>query len=219
MATVLEQDYYETLKMFEEDSRYFPTVRAIPLTEMKDTDGDGVLEEVPCPFITVNLNERSITLPEEYKDFLSMEKDHRAENVFFVVDRYYEDVDLFKTTCLVEYVNAANPPKARLYPITLYDTESLKKEGKMIMAWCIGNEATEAAGTIQFALHFYTLNVQTRSLVYSLRTRPATGNILHGMHIKDSQLEEKEEYYNMSSNDYETLVYMIDQKNIYWNNL
>jgi hypothetical protein len=209
MAAVLEQDYYETLKVFNEDSRYFPTVRAIPLTEMKDINGDGILEEVPCPLIAVDLNSRTITLPDEYKDFLSMEKDHRAENVYFVVDRYYEDVDLFRTTCLVEYVNAATPPKARLYPITLYDTESLKQEGKMIMAWCLGNEATEAAGKLEFALHFYTLNTDTRSLVYSLRTRPATGNILHGMHIKDKQLEEKQEYYNMSSNDFETIVSMI----------
>lgn len=217
MAITLAADYYETLAMFQGDNRYFPTVRQIPLTVMKDTDGDGIKEEVPTPFITVNLDNRGMELPEEFKDFLSMEEDHRAENLFILVDRYYEDVDLFNTTCVVEYVNAKN--QARLYPITLYDIDSLKKEGKMIMAWCIGNEATAAAGTIQFALHFYTLNLETQSYNYSLRTKPTKGNILHGMDLTLQQEEEKEEYYSISSNDYGTLVAMINQKNVYWNDL
>jgi hypothetical protein len=215
MAITIADDYYNTLAMFEGENRYFPTVRQIPLTITKDVDGDGILEEVPFPFIIVNLDSRGIELPEEYKDFLSMESDHRAENLFFLVDRYYEDIDLFHTTCVVEYINANN--EARMYPITLYDTESLKKEGKMIMAWCIGHEATAAAGTIQFALHFYTLNLKTKSYNYSLRTKPAKGNILYGMDLSREQQQETDEYYGAIN--YNALVAMINQKNVYWNDL
>ena len=218
MAVTLDANYYETLAMFQGDSRYFPTVRQIPLTTMKDTNGDGIKEEVPTPFLLVNLDAREIELPEEYKDFLSMEQDHRAENLFILIDRYYEDVDLFNTTCVVEYINALG--QARIYPITLYDIDSLRKDGKMIMAWSLGNEATAAAGTIHFALHFYTLNLETSSYNYSLRTKFQNGNILYGgMELTNDQQVEKDEYYSIDPTDYATLVAMVNQKRTYWNNL
>lgn len=207
--------YMNTLEMFQDYCAYFPTVNVIPLTVMKDKDGDGVKEQCPTPFIKVDLDSREIILPDEYATFLSIEKDHRAENLFFLVDRYYEDVDLFQTSCVVEYINAAG--QARVYPITLYDKDSLKREGKMIMTWCISGDATAAAGPLQFALRFYKIDTEKKIFIYNLHTKSATGIIEHGMQIDDEMENEKEEHY--SSIDYETLIAMINQKNVYWNDL
>ena len=146
--------------------KYTTTVRQLPLDE---------------PRIQVDLNTRQIKISEsEYSDFLSMEKDHRAETVQFEVDRYFEDVDLFNCTCIVEYINAKG--QMRIYPVTLKDIKSLESQHRMILGWSLGNEATAAAGTITFSLSFYAINTETHSVVYSLQTAPAQGNILWIIH-------------------------------------
>jgi hypothetical protein len=84
-----------------------------------------------------------------------MERDHYAETVYFSVDRYFEDVDLFRTVIVVEYIDAAGE-NSRIFPVALKDIDS--EPGKIIFAWCIGNEATRVAGTIKFAVRFYLVN-------------------------------------------------------------
>lgn len=183
--------------------KYTTTVRQLPLDE---------------PRIQVDLNTRQIKISEsEYSDFLSMEKDHRAETVYFELDRYFEDVDLFNCTCIVEYINAKG--QMRIYPVTLKDIKSLESQHRMILGWSLGNEATAAAGTITFSLSFYAINTETHSVVYSLQTAPAQGNILYGMDYTQEQEEESEDYYKLSENHFETLLAMINQKNVYWNDL
>lgn len=183
--------------------KYTTTVRQLPLDE---------------PRIQVDLNTREIKISEsEYSDFLSMEKEHRAETVYFELDRYFEDVDLFNCTCIVEYINAKG--QMRIYPVTVKDITSLASQHKMILAWNIGGEATVAAGTITFSLSFYAINTETHSVVYSLQTAPAQGNILYGMDYTQEQEEESEDYYKLSENHFETLLAMINQKNVYWNDV
>lgn len=183
--------------------KYTTTVRQLPLDE---------------PRIQVDLNTRQIKISEsEYSDFLSMEKDHRAETVYFELDRYFEDVDLFNCTCIVEYINAKG--QMRIYPVTVKDITSLASQHKMILAWNIGGEATVAAGTITFSLSFYAINPETHSVVYSLQTAPAQGTILYGMDYTQEQEEENDDYYKLSENHFETLLAMINQKNVYWNDV
>ena len=159
--------------------KYTTTVRQLPLDE---------------PRIQVDLNTRQIKISEsEYSDFLSMEKDHRAETVYFELDRYFEDVDLFNCTCIVEYINAKG--QMRIYPVTLKDIKSLESQHRMILGWNLGGEATVAAGTITFSLSFYAINTETHSVVYSLQTAPAQGNILYGMDYTQEQEKESEDYY------------------------
>ena len=50
----------------------------------------------------IDLNERKIYAPE----FLSVEEDHNAEIIWFEADRFYDDFDLYSSTCLIQYINA-----------------------------------------------------------------------------------------------------------------
>lgn len=137
MATVFQNEFYALLKRVQQS--YGPIISRVP---------DNA---VP---IDVHLNTRTIDIDEN--DWLSVETDHRAEVIYLEVDRYYEDVDLLQCTIIIEYINANND--ARIYPISLIDTES--KPGKMILAWNIGNAATAYAGIITFSLVFYKINNQ-----------------------------------------------------------
>lgn len=156
----LAQDYYELLKNIQ--NNHILTATHMPSDE---------------PLINIDLNSRVIQLPVEFQDFLSVEKDHRAETVYFKTDRYFDGVDLNDTTVIIEYVNAAK--ESRIYPVTLKDI--VTEPGKIFFAWCIGGEATKVAGTIRFAVRFYSVDQVKAIFSYSLNTIPCEGIILHGM--------------------------------------
>lgn len=206
---IYAEDFFQHLKNIQNNLKYAPSVQPIP---------SGV------PTIDVDLNRREIQIEKSdyYKDFLSIEEDHRAETVYFKVDRYYEDVDLNNCSCVVQYMNLGAPEgqaKLRFYPITLKDTETFRDEGKMVVAWNLGGEATEYSGTLLFSLIFYKVNDAGDKFLYALHTVPAQGTVLQGMERTKDQELENEVYYDISMQHYNSLKSLIDNKNVFWTNL
>ena len=112
----------------------------------------------------VNLNTRIIDAPE----VLSAQTDHLAETVFFAVDRYYDNMDLTNTVCVVQYINKnatdedGNPAGGFLYLVPFYDVAYFQERGenKILIPWAIGGPATAAAGPVTFALRFFKCNAE-----------------------------------------------------------
>ena len=129
----------------------------------------------------INLDTRKIQAPE----FLSVEKDHQAETVYFCVDRFYDNIDLSTKTCLVQYINAAG--EGRIYPVPFMDITTKAKEDKMIFPWVIGREATKEAGVVKFSVQFYEVDPITKLFTYNLYTQPATSKVLYGMQTNDDE--------------------------------
>lgn len=226
MAINYTDKFYQFLANVQTDSRFTPITRQIPYNEST---------------IKVDLNSRKIKIEEsDYNDFLSVEKDHRSEIIYFEVDRYYEDIDLLQCTTVVEYLNARpsseGGPMLRLYPITLKDTWDMEDdEGnihqKIILAWNIGSEATYYAGTIQFALWFFRIDtdahttmspsgeVKVNDLIYSLHTQPAEGRILYGMKYSEEIEQEHNVWANIEESHLAAIYAAINEKNVYWNDL
>lgn len=132
----------------------------------------------------VDLNTRKITVPK----FLSVKNDHQAETVYFKIDRYYENIDLTNTTCIIKYTNAAK--ENYIYPVPFYDLENAIQENKIIIPWCIQGQATKYSGTIKFAICFYKVN-EFHEISYTLNTLVAESEILQG---------QNEEEFNLSNN-------------------
>lgn len=139
----------------------------------------------------VDLSTRTISVP----TFLSVAKDHRAETVYFLVDRYYEYKDLAQTSCTVEFINAAG--EGGFYPVPFYDISSypnyidendIAHQAKMLVPWCIEGDVTKVAGNVQFVLRFYQLDDANDKFIYNIRTQVATGVVLNGM--DESALDE-----------------------------
>lgn len=188
--SIIAQEYWEQLKNIQNN-------QAIQLARI------GVNQ----PFIDIDLNSRQIILPPEYADFLSVETDHRAETIYFRVNRFFDDVDLTKTTIIIEYVNAQGD--SRIYPVVLQDRETYSD--KIIFGWCIGNDATRYAGTIQFAVRFYSINQTDQKFDYNLNTLVAEGTILHG--IGDMALEEN---YVYETSIIESLIHTVESSRLRW---
>ena len=68
------------------------------------------------PIYEIDLTSRTIKSP----TFLSVEKDHTAETIYFIVDRMFGETDLATTTCIVQFINAAG--EGRFYPVPFLDT-------------------------------------------------------------------------------------------------
>ena len=185
----------------------------------------------------INLNTRVVEAPE----FLSVAHDHRAETLYFVVDRFFDPYDLYQATCVVEYINAAG--EHYLYPVPFVDIETLNKWNvdeetfinKMIIPWNIGGSVTAYPGDVTFAFRFYHIDPEsiTQTVVdettgelvevhgetkflYNLSTLPQKSKVLYG--IGADVLEEEYEIFlpgNELKNVYQKLD-EISKKAVYW---
>ena len=130
--------------------------------------------------IEVDLNTRLITSPE----YLSVATDHRAETVYFVLDRFHDNVDLSTMNCVVEFVSAdknGRNQKSGLFAVPFTDKETLSKEERIIVPWLIQGLATAQTGVITYSLKFYQISQNDNSkFSYVLNTQPAKSNILEG---------------------------------------
>ena len=156
------QEYAEKLWQIQTNN---PTTKAILLP------GDETIYEV-------DLNSRTIAVPK----FLSVAKDHQAETIYFQFDRFYDRIDLTTKCCVIQYTNAAGD--SYIYPVPYYDTETLSGQRKVIIPWCIQGAATEKAGTVKFAISFYSVDVN-HQINYCLNTLVASGEILNGQNTSD----------------------------------
>ena len=180
------QEYYEKLAQIDELSK-----AQIALLMPKD-------EQI----YNIDLNARTIDAPE----FLSVEADHRAETIYFLVDRFYDNVDLSTTNCVIHYINADG--EARVYPVPYFDIETYGTENKMIIPWLIEGAATKSKGKIYYAVKFFLFDHEANKVTYELNTLIASSNILHGMDIGDALHE-----FNIEE-VYETIYQTDDDGNI-----
>lgn len=105
------------------------------------------------PIYKINLQKRTIEAPE----FLSVRKDHNAETVFFEVDRYFENIDLSKMTCVINFTNANSNRKANGFIYAPPFMDIVTSPGKIIIPWIIEGPATMYSGIVTFAFQFYSL--------------------------------------------------------------
>ena len=206
--------------------------------ETRDEEGHAVNPYNNRPILSIILpsDERTFevdlsTITISVPTFLSIAKDHRAETVYFLVDRYYEYKDLANTSCMIEFINAAG--EGGFYPVPFYDISSypnfidendVKHEAKMLIPWCLEGDVTKTAGNVQFVLRFYELDDANETFIYNLRTQIATGAVLNGMDetVLDANIDKEDTATQQLFKDMiAQLDYKIDhaETTIYWEDL
>ena len=159
---VSTEEYMKYLAYVQTENR--PEIAVLPSTEK---------------VYNVDLKTRQIETPE----YLSVERDHKSEIVYFKVDRFFDYMDLTQTVCIIQYVTVDN--KARIYAVPYYDIESYAHEDKMIIPWCIDGGATAVAGPIQYSIRFYKVDEVGQQFTYNLNTQPAKSKVLYGMEVQE----------------------------------
>lgn len=158
----------------------------------------------------IDLNSREIETP----DYLSVEKDHKSETVYFKINRFFDYMDLSETVCVIQYITADN--RARIYAVPFYDIVTFANEDKMVFPWVIDGGATSVAGEIQYSIRFFKLDPLGSNFVYNLNTQPAKSKVLHGM---DTTTFEEDPDYIMVVDAYSQIMARIDaisKEQLYW---
>lgn len=129
------------------------------------------------PLYEINLDERKINAPE----FLSVTEDHNSEIIWFITDRFYDNIDLYDSTCWIQYVNAANEEYFYYAPI-LVGVQEFGSE-KILIPWAIGQDVTKENGVVQFSFQFFKLSEDKLRFLYVLNTQPAKSKVLTGLRV------------------------------------
>lgn len=108
------------------------------------------------------------------------------------------------------------------------DYYTLIDKPKILFPWILSNEATAAAGTLQFSVRFYQIETSTGRLVYNLNTIPAQGKVLDTLEVEisDDKFEDIKDtpsgyYYDSLGREasvLEDIYFKIEaaNKDIYW---
>lgn len=130
----------------------------------------------------IDINTRTIQAPK----FLSLEKDHKSETIYFQIDRFVDYMDLSQTCCIIQYNNAKH--KSLFYPVPFYDIYTKADKNKMLFPWCLDASVAEVAGLVQFSIRFFKIgerlnnrNEMEKILVYNMNTLPAESQVLKGI--------------------------------------
>lgn len=159
----------------------------------------------------VNLSERTIESPKT----IGVSSDHKAEVIYFIMDRYYDFMDLTNTSCLIQYVTPDDSPY--VYVVPYYDIYTYRNMNKMVIPWNIDGAATQNEGPIKYSIRFFKIEGEgpEAQLVYNLNTLPATTIIDKGLNIDPDGYGE----VNYETKAYEQILQHISElsrKGTYW---
>lgn len=145
---------------------------------------------------TIDANSRAITVPPSFaQNGISVQGDEISEIVYFKIDRFYDATDLATKKIYIQWT-APNGKKGVSAPWVI-DIES--EPNFIIFGWPLSSAITEAAGTVQFAVRFYSIDEESEKINYSLATLNQTATIkpsldfdienlaTNGLMIDDSQ--------------------------------
>lgn len=157
----------------------------------------------------VNLNTRIVEAPSH----IGLEKDHRAETYYFIVDRYYDLVDLAQDSISIMFFYEAADGKGYAFAPSYIDITSYKD--KIVFPWIIEYPATIKQGAVKFSIQFFRLNSRGE-YDYLLTTLPSQTKVLNSI------VEKIEESADMKidSGEVHRLQAQIDElrrtDDIYW---
>ena len=142
----------------------------------------------------IDANERTILVPDEFT-FLGVLNDHKAETVYFEIDRYFDQADLSTKTCIVQFeaMGEMNGSEYELasgfYPVTKMDVTTA--DGKIIFGWEIQNDVTAHAANVYFSIRFYETKSVDDTIVFAynfntLASMLPVKNTLNTMNASDA---------------------------------
>lgn len=157
-------------------------------------------------------------------DYISVERDHKSETLYFAIDRYVGYMDLASTSCIITYRNE-EAKIAKYYCVPFYDIYTFSKEKKMLVPWCIDAAVAAKAGNVTYSFQFFKIsdtndeNGQPIKVIsYSLNTQPGSSRIKQGMEIDEKEMDTS---YLLKATQYQELKSNIDMlteqvKGVYW---
>lgn len=172
----IPQEERETLSITSLDDyyAYLPYLMKFPLLETEDEDVHNFFAKIPLDeeYFKIDANTRNITVPSSFlRNGVGVQGDEIAEVVYFSIDRYFDSVDLASVDNIVIQWRTRNGTGISQH--FGKSIEVIDGKEKIVFGWPISSALTGVAGTIQFAVRFYTVDTVNQIIKYSLATLPA----------------------------------------------
>lgn len=123
------------------------------------------LDEEP---FEIDLNTRTINVPKSFNKCASVQSDKLAETIIFIVDRYFDYMDLANTDIYIQWETPDKQQGATRVEMRDLDTE----KNKIRFAWPLSSTITNVPGDLKFAVRFFRIDNNLNN-VYSLNTLDA----------------------------------------------
>lgn len=196
MSSIPEQDYLSQLHIIQ--SQNPPCLAALADAKM---------------IYDIDLKTRIIDAPQ----FLSVSADHKAETIYFRVERFHDYMDLSNTICVIQYITPDK--KAHLYTVPFYDVVTEKNSNMMLFPWCVDGAATQYQGEVKFSIRFYRVeeNLGKYYLTYNLNTQVAVSSVLEGLQVSELSVD-----FDLEAEGFDYLLSLIQNINrdgVYWDML
>lgn len=170
------------------------------LLDIQDNNSPSIITLLPDehPYF-IDLDRREI---ETIKDIV-VETDHKSSIIYFKVNRYFDNMDLAKTVCIIQYENSKK--EQHVYVVPFYDVDTYSSgdlenpESMILFPWIISENLTRKDGRITFSIRFYMVNELTKTFSYSLSTLPSSFEIQKDIGFNPSQFQKEDE--NMYSTE------------------
>lgn len=146
------------------------------------------------PVYNIDLNTREIEAPA----FFGVTEDHNAEVVWFKVDRFFDDVDLYDATCWIQYKNAL---KEDYVAVTIPRVIEDNSHNTLYIPWPIRGTVTKATGNVTFSFYFFKIG-ENKKVYFELHTKPATSKVLNGLKVNPDSFIEDGEVDNNQYSDF-----------------
>lgn len=193
---------------------------------LKELDlGRRTISPIKEPIFNVDLNSRKIIIPAGFKT-LAVKGDTNCETIWFVLERYFDGIDLSKKTWGVQFTNAKK--ESGLLPANKIDTsesniaalipffsnwDSNQATGNaaqtLVLNWQIPYELTKAAGNVSISLRCFEADIAESNIIYSLSTESVS------FQIKDTTLID--EFTNNILPPADKLTTVVQQISDVWN--
>ena len=135
------------------------------------------------PLFEIDANSRKITIPDQFKtNGLSVQGDHLAETVYFVIDRYFDYMDLNNTDVTINWKMGQEVGKTNKFTMN-----TSIQPGAIVFGWPVDNIVTQKSGTLTFAVEFCRKNDQGE-ILYDFNTLSASITIKEGLIIGDVEV-------------------------------
>lgn len=158
------------------------------LAQLKSLNSDYVLRFSRMPLteecFEIKANERTINIPTDFrKNGIGVQGDDVAEDVYFIIDRFFDIVDLNNCDIYVKWEAPKTKTKG-VFEVLYRDITS--EPGRIIFGWPITAKVASEAGSLKFSVQFIQRenpDDENSAIIYSLNTLTQTVTVQNSIGI------------------------------------
>lgn len=141
------------------------------------------------PLFEIDANKRTISVPQVFsKNGIGVRGDHKAEILYFKIDKYFDYKDLFQVDSIIinwqfRPANASRNAEFPINPSIALAPDDSYEDGHIVFGWVITNEMTPSKGTLNFSVSFVMKTGDQYN--YLLSTQVASVNVNDTLLLED----------------------------------